>query len=175
MIASRAELEATKMSNLKQLVVQIGGERSLPAESKANLIDRILFEMSKQPTSPLEKMEQAQKENDSIQPNKTDATHHCTIEEVIKAVNPFILRGMKVFYNDGDDTWLFRVQIKSSSVRDTNTGNVSVIERWRDDSGTMKQPLATIKRCASILMQNAPASTAPVPVHNPAANYQQMA
>lgn len=167
MIVDREQLEATKMPELKQLIVQMKGDPSQPGETKSSLIERILFESAKEP----------QPEKDSISDGIRGPAQvvTCSVEDVKKAVANFTFRGMKFFHNPEDNTWLFRVQIKSSSIRDTNSGTIQVIERWRDDSGTMNQPLSTIKRCASILMQNAPRAESAAPQHNPAAQYTEVA
>lgn len=155
MIVSRDQLENTKMPDLKQLIVQLGGDSSAPNETKANLIDRILFETAKQPEKPLDEQIRDSVNKQQAKKEKEEEPTSCTMAQVIKAVNPYILRGMKVFYDKDSHSWLFRVKIKSGQVRDTNTGETQVINRWRDDSGTLNQPLKTIVRCASILMQNA--------------------
>ena len=172
MILNRAELEAMKMQDLKKLAATLGYDPSLPSETKDKLIARMLLESAKEPEQEAVKADLG--DEAPVEAAAPAPVGMCTIEEVVKAVNPYILRGMKVYHNAADNTWLFRVKIKPSTIRDTNSGQVVTIERWRDDSGTLKQPLATIKRCASILMQNAPSASAAVPTRNPAASYQEV-
>ncbi len=140
MLLERAQLEEMKMAELRVLNAQSGGEPVLPHVTKEELINRMLLEVAKQPQSTIAK--------------KEPVSHPiCTIEEVIKAVNPYILRGMKVFHDKESNCWLFRVQLKGIRLRDSNTGEIRTVDQWRDDSGTLNQSLNTIKRCADLLMQ----------------------
>lgn len=147
MILSREELEPLKMAELRGIVASLELDPVQPNETKAEVIQRLLLEAAKEPETV---MDVPAEEAENSLPAQ------CTIEEVKKAVNPYILRGMKVFYDRKTNCWLFRVQLKSYAVRDTNTGETRLIERWRDDSGTLNQSLEVIKRCARVLMQGAP-------------------
>lgn len=146
MLLERTQLENMKMAELRILNTNIGGDPVLPNVTKEELINRMLYDSAKQP-KPL-----TQEEMTESKPEEKEV-EHCTIEEVIKAVNPYILRGMKVYHDKDNDGWLFRVQMRNTRIRDANTGEVKLVEVWRDDSGTLKQPLVVIKRCANVLMQ----------------------
>ena len=163
MIMSRAELEATPMPQIRQLVNSLNLPQS-PTDTKEILITRLLNESAKQPEKPEEPTEP--KDIDQVE---------CTMEQVKTAVNGFILRGMKVFYNKDEKTWLFRIQLKSQRIRDTNSGEIRVVESYRDDSGTLKQPLAAIKRCASVLMQGAPSPREVEAPRDPAKGFEKVA
>jgi hypothetical protein len=149
MIVDRKDLEGKKMSELKQLIVVMGGDPSQPNELKDHLIDRIVLQSAIQPQQPVD----SDIHTDTPAEEKTYPT--CTIDEVIRAVNPFILRGMKVFHDREGGTWLFRVRKRDQRYRDTNTGQMITTEVWAEDSGTLHQPLKNIRSCASTLMQGA--------------------
>lgn len=168
MIENRAQLEGMKMVDLKHLALQMGTDPSQPSETKEALIERLLVVNSLQP-------EQEKKPEDAPTEPETPKAVFCTIKQVKDAVNPFILRGMKVFYDKETNCWLFRVKLKSYNIRDANTGEIRVVERWRDDSGTLNQPLATIRRCASVLMQGVSKPENAKPEFDPAASYETVA
>lgn len=165
MVLERKDLEAMKFPDLKRLASEMGANPQ-PSETKEILIDRLLLLAAQEPLP---------KEPEQAKETTKPVSESCTIEQVKEAVGPFILRGMKVFYDKESNSWLFRVQIKSYTVRDTNSGEVRVMERWRDDSGTLNQPLSTIKRCASILMQNALQPAQVAKPFNPAERYEAIA
>lgn len=151
----RLSLEAAKLPQLKNLIVTMGGEPSQPSEKKDQLIDRILFEAAKEPRPVTQEAEK-----DTPLPELPKATPGaCTIEQVLEAVNPYILRGLKVYYMAATETdkesWLFQVEGRSYRVRDTNTGEWKQVKRMLEDSGTLHQPLSVIKRCAGALMARA--------------------
>jgi hypothetical protein len=165
MLFDRNQLESMKMPELKALAVEMGLTPSLPSETKDVLISRLMVEVAKEP----ETKHVEEKEPMVQQPTQ------CTIEEVRKAVGEFIMRGMKMYYSGDDKTWLFRVQLKSMAVRDSLTGETRMVERWRDDSGTLNQPLDTIVRCARVLMQNSPTPREIEPEKNVTAGYEAVA
>lgn len=151
MILEKSDLETMKMAELRNLMGTIGGS-SEAGESKEALINRILLQAAKQPDAdpPADEDPRLPKNTKVIE------SHEVTLEQLKTAIQPYILRGMKFFYNANEKTWLFRIKLKAYQIRDTNSGETRLQERWRDDSGTMKQPITTIIRCASLLMQNAP-------------------
>lgn len=164
MLLERSQLEGMKLGDLKRLTHEIAIEPSLPTETKEALINRLLVAsaMEAKPENPTEE-------------KKEPAKASCTIDQVKLALNPYILRGMKLFYDADSKSWLIRIQLKSHVVRDSNTGETRVIERWRDDSGTLNQPIEVIKRCARVLMQGAPTPEQVKPVFNPSDSYESVA
>lgn len=166
MLIERSQLESRKMSELRVLMAEMGGEPSQPTETKEMLIDRLLLQSAKQPESNNPEIEA------KIEDKKAES---CTIDQVIKAVNPYILRGMKVFHDKESNSWLFRIQMKSTRVRDANTGEMRLVDVWRDDSGTLFQSIAIIKRCANVLMQGAPNKSEIEKPFNPADSYTAVA
>lgn len=148
MIFDRTQLESQKMNELKHLILSIGGDPSQPNETKDQLIERILLVAAKQPEAePGEKDDMAK---------GIEQTPENSIEEVLKAVNPHILRGMKVYHDKDNNSWMFQLKLKPAMIRNSNTGEMTQVERHKHDSGTLNQPLVTIKRCADVLMQKAP-------------------
>lgn len=145
MIFTRKDLQSMKMAELKNLYAQQYGGASLNTDTKESLIDKVLFESAKQRNEPEKNTPQAAQQQERVEQS---------INDVLTAVNAQILKGMKVYHSAQDKTWLFVVKLKSGAIRDTNTGEVRIIERERIDSGTLKQPMKTIKRCAQILTQN---------------------
>ena len=151
----RPTLEVAKLPELKNLIVTMGGEPSQPSEKKDQLIDRILFEAAKEPRPVTQ-----ESEKDIPLPELPKSTPGAvSIEQVLEAVNPYILRGLKVYYMAATETdkesWFFQVEGRSYRVRDTNTGEWKNVKRMLEDSGTLHQPLNTIKRCAGALMARA--------------------
>lgn len=151
MIVERAELEAASKNDLKQTIIAVGGEPSPVGETKATLIDRILLEVAKQPNDA-EEAPQIKKE--SYTPDGKPQPV-CSVEQVVKAVNEFILRGMKFYHDPECDSWLFHFDMPPVQVRDTNTGQIRIEPKFVQDSGTMKQPISVIRRCASGVMSRA--------------------
>lgn len=168
MILERNELESMKTEDLKKLAVEIQVELT-PQDSRKEIINRLIVksaeEIQDQPQTPIEDVTQPKQTNVSITP----------IEDVKTALNPFILRGMKLYHNGQDNTWLIRIKMKPMMVRDTNTGESKMIERWRDDSGTLFQPIEAIKRCARVLMSNAPTAREVEPQRDAAKGYDAVA
>jgi hypothetical protein len=165
MMIDRDTIQGYKMHQLKHLIVAMGGEPSPNNEKRADLETRILLESAKEaPPRPTVADDSPQQDDDapmpSLEPKAEDHEETCTMQQVMEAVNPFILRGLKVYHYVDEDTkkesWLFRIKLKSIRVRDTNTGEWAEQERWGEDSGTVNQPLSVIKRCATRLMQKAP-------------------
>jgi hypothetical protein len=150
MLLERDKLEELKMPELYALAHDLNVELGR-GESKEAVINRILIssvttDVPDAPQTALEAHTEA----------KTPAKVHCTIEQVKDVCNSFILRGMELFHRQEDDSWLMRIRLKPMWVRDTNTGERKQIERWREDSGTLNQPIEAVRRCARVLMSNAP-------------------
>jgi len=171
MLFDRAQLEEMTRNQLITLAVEAKVDLGHPAEGKRHLIDRLMLHSATEIPSldaPLPALEARTEAN----PN---TGIQCTIEQVKEACAPFILRGMKIFYDDAEKSWLFRYKLKPVSVRDALTGESRMQERWREDSGTLYQPLETIKRCANVLMQRAPVLTTPEPEKTLPTTYQSVA
>lgn len=168
MLYDKTQLEAMKMPELKHLALEMKLDPSNPSETKEMLINRLMIATATEPNAPEKPLD------DQLEAKPSEKVT-CTIEQVKAAVNPFILRGMKLFYDKDSQCWRFCVQLKSYTIRDSNTGETRLIERWRDDSGTLNQPLAVIKRCAQVLMQNAPTPQQVKPQFNPADGYEAVA
>lgn len=147
MILDRSELEPMKIAELRNLMLTLGGSNEA-GETKESLINRLILHGAKQGED--------EKPEDGQPKVKTESSHQVTIEQLKKAVGRHILRGMKLFYNADEDTWLMRVRLRDQIVRDTNSGMAKAIQRWANDSGTMKMPIGVITMCAAKLMQNAP-------------------
>lgn len=172
MLLEREQLEGMKMNDLKHLALEVGIDPSLPSETKDVLINRLLIHSAKEPLP--DTIDQNAKEMASTDA-KDGKPVGCSIQEVKTAVAPFIFRGMKLYHDAETSSWMMRVQLKSMVVRDSRTGESKMIERWRDDSGTLKQPIEVIKRCARILMQGAPTPEQIKPQFDPADHYEAIA
>ena len=166
MMFDKSELEGMKMGDLYQIAADMKVEMA-QGMSKADLVSRIILKTTMpEPEKPIET---------PITEAKPVAKVHTSIETLKQAVNAFTLRGMELFHRAEDDTWFMRVKVKPIRVRDTNTGEVVTIERWREDSGTMNQPIETIRRCARVLMSNAPAPRELEPQRGIAQGYEAVA
>lgn len=168
MLLERDQLESMKMHELKGLAAEIGAEPSQPSETKESLINRLMLEAAKQPNPKEETLDEEQQKEPVNAPS-------CSMDEVKRACSAYILRGMKLYHDQKHNSWLMRVQLKSAMVRDSLTGERKMIERWRDDSGTLAQPLEVIKRCGHILMQNAPVPEQTQPKRSIADSYEAVA
>lgn len=164
MIVNRDQLEAMKMPELKQLALQEGLDASPFGERKETLIDRIMLKAAQEPINDKNPNEQHYDDDpkpqaDEQEPQRPAADYDVNavpIEEIRKACAGYILRGMKLFYNDDDKTWQMRVRLRDRVVRDSRDGTTKIYENWKEDSGTCRQPLEVIKRQARILMQGVP-------------------
>ena len=145
MILERATLEQAKMPELRQLMATMGGSVAA-TESKADVIDRLLLLAAKQPAPA--------KTEDEEEDDEKKPAPNTTIEQVKEVCAGYVLLGMKIYHDVEGNTFMFRVRGKDTIVRDTNTGARTLVETWKEDSGTLRQPIATIRRCAAILMQN---------------------
>jgi hypothetical protein len=140
----RAQLELLKIYELRALASQTAGVEFTPSDTKESLITKLLVADSMvKPETPVTEVKPVSHES-------------CTIEDVKSGCNAFILRGLKLYHNQNDNTWLMQIKLKPTLVRDTNTGLTRYVDRYREDSGTLNQPLVTIVRCARVLMSNAP-------------------
>ncbi len=157
----RTELESLKIHDIRSLAEHERIEFT-PNDNKEMLINKLLIASSAVVIEP------------EVAPVYKKPPI-CSIEQVKDALNPFILRGLKLYHNPDDQTWFMQVKIKPVWVRDTNTGEKRLVERTRDDSGTLHQPLETIRRCARVLMSNAPTLRETEPERNPANGYSEVA
>lgn len=148
MIVERAELEAASKNQLKQVIVTVGGEPSPIGETKAELVDRILLEAAKQPNEPMPEIEKKLTPDGKPQPSNT-------IEQVTTALNDYVLRGMKIYHDPENETWLFHYDMPPIQLRDTNSGQIRMEPKFVQDSGTLKQPMMVIRRCAMAVMSRA--------------------
>lgn len=151
-VLEREELVALKMPELRSLMQSIGGSVD-QSETKESLINRLLLQSAQQPRDE-EDDNNEDKEGTELRVRVEAPT--VTPEQLKKAVGRFVLRGMEVYHNAKDLTWLFRVKLRPHILRNTNTGAIQQLERWANDSGTLRQPIETIVMCAAKLMQQAP-------------------
>lgn len=152
MILERENLEAMTTKQLFALSYEVGCVIDNPMAPKDTIIAQLLVHSAQEPAS----IDASRNALEGHTKAKQAFPVAVTIEQLKDALNPFILKGMKLFYNKDDATWLIRVRLKNIRIRDSLTGEERFIERYRDDSGTMNQPLETIRRCARVLMQGAP-------------------
>ena len=145
----RQELEDLNINQLRNLAATIPTIELQRGDSKETIVHKLLVDAATVKDTPNSQAEDRTEMN-------TPAKVSTTIDAVKLALNPFILRGMKLYYKPEDSTWLMRIKLKPMTMRDTNTGEIKLLERWREDSGTLNQPLETIRRCARVLMSNAP-------------------
>ena len=101
------------------------------AESKKQLIVRLITLDGI--TQPDYKLQQEEK----VEPQIKSAPDTHTQADVLAAVDPWIKRGMKVSFDQEGKTWHFKRYIGDKFVA--------------EDSGSMRIPLVTIKRCAELL------------------------
>jgi hypothetical protein len=166
MLLQREQLEDMNITQLKGLAYEIGMELDNPSEPKPSLINRLMVESAKEvppvaPETPLADVEQR-------------PAPLCTIDEIKRAVNAEILKGMELFHNKDDQTWYMRIKIRPLTMRDSNTGEIKTIPRYRDDSGTLHQPLATIRLCARTLMSGISMVAETKPMADPAKHYESV-
>lgn len=148
MIFQRDLLQQKKQHEIRSLLVQHGASWH-PTEKKSDLIDRlIMITMATQPDSKLKKHEK-------VEPMPVK---YPTKDEVLEATELHRSMGMKVNFSNDDTLWHFYIQKGTrkdhNAVSDINLSQEAPVQIWgKEDSGTMKQPLGIIVRCADMLVR----------------------
>lgn len=123
----REVLQAKKMHEIRSMLVDKGASWSAK-EKKVDLINRFIeITATVQPNERLHKKEKTKEE--VIYP---------TVDEILEAVRPLRDEGLNVSFTEDGTSWAFTAKKGS---------------RTREDTGTTKQPLFVIKRCAEILVR----------------------
>lgn len=140
MIFQEDELKGKKIYEIRALMAQYGAGFKR-TEKKAELIKRLIeLKLTSQPNDKkgLEKEE-----------IKKPELPWLTKEQVIEAVMPFKLQGLKVSFSPDGTCWMFQFDCGMVLDRTLNTHVPKVLT----DSGTMKQSINVIKRCAQMLVR----------------------
>lgn len=138
------DLAAKHKDELRGLLVQKGASFS-PSETKIQLLQRLReLNLAAQPGSD----DRGQRTGIGKHNFSATETRLCSQEVVEKALKRFSDTGLAVHFSEDGQQWHMRRAMPPR--RDVHTGlPVDVV---REDSGSMFQPLATIKRCAEMLM-----------------------
>lgn len=141
MIYQEALLKAKSKNELRQMMVAAGAEYRL-TEKKSDLIQRLIeLSLTAQPTDRLE----PEKVEDKPKPE----VPWLTKEEVNDAVMSYKLQGLKVSFSPDSKCWMFQFDCGMSFDPTTKLYGPRVLT----DSGTMKQPIEVVKRCAHMLVR----------------------
>lgn len=128
MILQREILQAKKQHEIRTMLTQYGASWSAK-EKKTELIDRLIqISMTVQPNERVKKEEEKPKEVPS----------YPTIDEILKEVQPYREHGLNVAFTEDGSAWLFSIVKRGKTIEDT---------------GTTKQPLSVIRRCADLLVR----------------------
>lgn len=138
MIFSADLLRTKSIPELRVMLVSKGANWH-PREKAETLITRIIqISATAQPGPKKEK--EADKPKVRLEPN--------TQPDVLEAIKAYLARGLSVEFSDDGEGWHFKRELRGAFTEGSNR----ITTVTREDSGSMRIPLSTIKRCADMLM-----------------------
>lgn len=139
MIFQEDELKTKRIGEIRSILAQKGAEFKR-TETKADLIKRLIeLNFTSQPSDKI---------TEEAKPKRPE-DYWLTKEQVLEAVTSQRLQGLKCSFSPDEKNWMF--QFDCGMVLDKTIN--SYVPRVLTDSGTMKQPLNIIKRCAVMLVR----------------------
>lgn len=148
MFNQRELLQAKNINEIRAMMTQRGAGWK-PTEKKASLIDRYLeLTLSVQPNEVIN----ADSTTHSNLNPKQAVSHQNTPEAIQSRLKWFLDRGLELTIED--DVWHMRRLIGERRGSDGQW-----YKAYREDSGTTRQPLDVIARCAEMVMQQSAATS----------------